>query len=159
MKGFTLIEILVVIGILTILMAAVLVAVNPFRQFAQANNANRWSGVTTILNAVSQRIVDGKGSFGTCPATATVTDCPTSGDTLPTIPTIMGSDTAAGQFDICDCIVDTYVAALPFDPQTGTYTDCTSYNTGYEISCDPTNGRVTVSAPSAQLGESISVTR
>ena len=47
-----------------------------------------------------------------------------------------------------------YLADIPFDPLTGAPTD-----TGYEISVSATDGRVTVSAPDAELGETISVTR
>jgi len=166
MKGFTLIEILVVIGILTILMAAVLVAVNPFRQFAQANNANRWSGVTTLTNAISQRIVDNKGKYGVVVDYTTYpeTDCPAGdtgttgdGDNIPTSATVIGS--GAGQFDLCSTLFPTYLGSIPYDPQNGSYTDCTTYDTGYTIACDPTTRRITICAPSAQLGETICVTR
>jgi len=143
-KGFTLIELLIVIGILVVLMGASLVAINPFKQFAQANDANRWSGLTTLMNAIYQNVIDNRGVFscaaGSVPATATT----------------MGSGT--GQYDICNCVVPTYVGAMPYDPQNGSYTDCTSYDTNYDISRDATTGRITVSAPSAQLG-TIQVTR
>ena len=50
--GFTLIEILVVIGLIAILAAVVLIAINPGRQFSQAHNSQRTSNVETILNAI-----------------------------------------------------------------------------------------------------------
>ena len=63
-RGFTLIEILVVIGLIAILAAIVLIAINPGRQFAQARNSQRESNVNTILNAVGQDLADNKGVFG-----------------------------------------------------------------------------------------------
>jgi prepilin-type N-terminal cleavage/methylation domain-containing protein len=171
-RGFTLIELLVVIGIIVILMAAAIVAINPFRQFAMANNAARWSGVTTIQNAISQRIVDNKGRYNVCPAGATVTDCPATGDTAPTGTNVcMGTGTLAATvvtgicdsyYDIDPCIVSgtpSYVGALPVDPQNGKYESSTNYNTRYQIHCDAATGRITISAPDAQLGETISITR
>ena len=170
-KGFTLIELLVVIGIMVILMAAAIVAINPFRQFAMANNAARWSGVTTITNAISQRIVYNKGRYGVCPTGATVTDCPGTGDTLPTGTFVcMGTGTLAtpvtgvceSYYNIDPCIVSgtpSYVGALPVDPQNGKYESSTNYNTYYQIRCDATTGRITISAPGAQLGETISIIR
>jgi len=141
-RGFTLIEILLVIGLIAILAAIVIIAINPARQFAQARNTQRSANVNAILNAVHQNVVDNKGIW-TC-----TTSLPTTATTI---------ESGAGG-DICECIVPTYIAEMPYDPATGTYTDCDSYDTAYEI-VQNTSGRITVSAPEAELGESISVTR
>src|SRR3989338_3325065 len=63
--GFTLIEILVVIGIIAVLAAVVIIAINPARQFAQARNSQRTANVNAILNAIGQNLADNKGVF-TC---------------------------------------------------------------------------------------------
>lgn len=143
-KGFTLIELLLVIGILVILISATIIAINPVRQFAQANNATRFSNVTTLMNAVYQNIVDNAGQF----------DCPTS---IPATATIVGS--GVGEVNLHDCLVPTYLSTIPFDPQNGDYTSSTDYSSGYTILQDSTTGRITIAAPSAQLGENISLTR
>jgi prepilin-type N-terminal cleavage/methylation domain-containing protein len=51
-QGFTLVELLVVIGIIGIIMAVTIVAINPVQQFQNARNAQRQSDVTTILDAI-----------------------------------------------------------------------------------------------------------
>lgn len=143
-RGFTLIELLVVIGILAVLLAITLVAINPANQFAKANNTKRRSDVNTILNAVNQYMADNKGVLPTGIAT--------------TVRTI--SDTGA---DLCTVLVPKYIAALPVDPQTGTgqpITNCSlAYNTNYQIIQSTSDSRITVSAPGAELTESINVTR
>jgi len=151
-RGFTLIELLIVIGIIIVLAGVVIVAVNPMRQFAMANNSRRLANVNAILNAVSQNIVDNKGIW-VCAV-----------GSLPVSPTNMAdpvSDPAG--YDICSCLVPTYVPELPVDPTTSAYIDCTSYNSGYSISQDAVTSRVTVSAPNAQSVDGsfpvISVTR
>src|SRR5947207_15968279 len=62
-KGFTLIELLVVIGILAILLAITLIAINPARQFGQANDTKRRSDATQILNAVGQYAASNGGNL------------------------------------------------------------------------------------------------
>ena len=154
-KGFTLIELLVVIGILAVLLAITLIAINPARQFSQANNTKRRSDVNSILNAVNQYMADKKGAV---PAGVTTTAL--------TIKKPVGTDGV----DICAILVPTYIAALPTDPKTGVgtgvgagaaVTDCTqaAYDTVYTISQSVANSRITVTATGAELQESISVTR
>lgn len=142
-RGFTLIEVLLVVVIIAILAGIVIIAVNPARQIAQTNNAQRDNDVRAILDSVHQYSIDNRGVI---PATITATA------------TVVGS--GAGQIDLCSDLVPTYIAAMPYDPTTtgASYTDCTSYNTGYTIAVDA-NGRVTVAAPGAEVSQTISVTR
>lgn len=146
-RGFTLIEILIVIGIIAILAAIVIVAINPAKQFAQARNTQRESNVNTILNAIGQRIADNKGVFaGTYVINSVTYTC----NALPTGSTgVVIKDT--GSADIADCLYPTYIpAGLPVDPSvTGAHwTDKNDYNTGYTVVAS-TTGRITVCAPEA----------
>ncbi len=141
-KGFTLVELLVVIGILTILLSIVLIAINPARQFAQSNNTKRRADIVAMINAVHEYAADNNGSLPSG-ITGTATN--------------IGSGT--GDVDICSDLVDTYIAEMPRDPVDGAWTDCTDYDTGYEISTTGSSGRITINAPSAELSETIDITR
>lgn len=145
-KGFTLIELLVVIGILAVLLAITLIAINPARQFEQANNTQRASDVNAILNAVWQYAVDQNGDLSGLAIPATLTNIGSGGTDV----------------NLCSDVAPTYIAELPVDPQTGAWTDCTTYDTKYSIM--QANGRVTVTAPDtepvdADATNDISVTR
>lgn len=145
--GFSLIELLIVIAIIAILAGAVIIAVNPGRQFAQARNSTRRTHVSSILNAISQNTADNGGTFtcaaGVIPATATLIQ------------------SAAGGYDLCGCVVPNQLASIPFDSSVSgaSYTSCTSYASGYTVMRDATSTRITVSAPSAELSQVIQVSQ
>ncbi len=145
-KGFTLIELLVVIGILAILLSIVVIAINPARQFGQANDTKRQSAVTQILNAVGAYSADNRGNL---PAG------------IPVAPAVAVEISDAGA-DLCALLVPNYIPALPTDPSLNVAdVDSTcpaNYVTGYFIVQDA-NNRVTVSAPSADVTTPIQITR
>ncbi len=141
-KGFTLIEMLVVMGIIAALAGMVITAVNPAKQFAQARNAERQSGVTAILNAIGQRMADNKGTFaGTFSVGGT-------GYTCPTLPNSAAAIAAQGGADL-SCLTPTYLSSqIPVDPNGGTWTGPLAYASGYTVAADAL-GRVTICAPNA----------
>jgi prepilin-type N-terminal cleavage/methylation domain-containing protein len=159
-KGFTLLEILLVIAAIGILAAIVIVAINPNRQLAQARNAQRRSDVNTILNALYQYNIDNNGSFpGTIDTTlrevSSGQDCTQPG----TAPAADIADTNLS------ALAPDYLSSLPTDPQwedheidggSGEAPGCT----GYTVLGDG-NGRVTVAAPETEQPETspIDVTR
>lgn len=159
-NGFTLIEILVVIGIIAVLASIVIIAINPARQFAQARNAQRISNVNAILNAIGQRIADNKGLF----REATDTVCTATMD-IPATAVDEGTSVEISEagLNFRPCLVPTYISELSVDPKEGS-NDCdatcsgaTTYNTKYKIYKNA-NGRVTVWAPVAGSETAISTT-
>jgi len=149
-KGFTLIEILIVIGLIAVLAGVLIVALNPARQFQQARNAQRWNNIDTLMGAVISNLTDNRGTFtcgaGTLPATAKVMADATS---LP-----------AG-YNIGPCLSPTYAVSLPYDPSASgaKWNSTTDYNLGYTIMQDATSGRITIAAPGAELSQVISMIR
>lgn len=143
-KGFTLIELVVVMGVLAILIGVAIVAINPSRQYAEARDTQRRSDVSAILNAVHQYIAKNQG---TVPAAITA---------IPTEISTAGSN-------ICALLTPNYLGSLPVDPNTGSGTPITNcavvYITNYQISRNATtSGQITVAAPGAENG-TISITR
>lgn len=139
-SGFTLIEVLIVIGLIAILAGVALVAINPARQFAQARNTQRVSNVHAILSAVGARYADTQGVFDEDSACA-----PIPSDSYHTI-----GNSIPQEYDLRPCLVPMYLPEMPVDPVTGentcTTTTCMneSYSADYQIHQDTNSGRISV---------------
>jgi prepilin-type N-terminal cleavage/methylation domain-containing protein len=144
-KGFTFLELLIVIAIVAILSSAVIALVNPPKMYANAHNTQRKSNINTILNAIGENSADNRGTFN-CAA-----------GTLPTSTTKMATST----YNIAPCLVPTYLPNMPYDPTLSGahFSSTTDYDTGYFIMRNASSGRITISAPGAELGEVITATR
>ena len=141
-KGFTLLEILLVVATITVLAGIVIVAINPARQLGQTRNAQRRVDINTILNAVYQYAIDNNGKIPTA-ITNTLTEICKTGGTA-----------CEGLINLSLLTEDEkYLVALPEDPNASA-----SGGTGYQIK-KSVNGRITVFAPGAELDAQISVTR
>lgn len=159
-KGFTLIELLVVIGILAILLAITLIAINPARQFGQANDTRARSDILQVLNSVHQFQADSVNN-GQLPAAVVGMVALTP---YPIRHTTDGTDLEA---DLCSELLGTYIPALPVEPSLNApnITACVDgtgaaveYSTGYTVTKDA-NNRITVSGGNDVNGQPITVTR
>ncbi len=141
-KGFTLIEILLVVAAIAILAGIVIVAINPAKQLGDTRNAERKSAVNTILNAVTQYAVDNNGVLPAGVGTTTVEICAT------------GAPSCVGFADLTVLTTNgRYLVSIPNEPQ-----KVNANGAGYQIVRD-VNGRITVSAQYPEQGATISVTR
>jgi prepilin-type N-terminal cleavage/methylation domain-containing protein len=143
-KGFTLIEILLVVAAIAILAGIVIVAINPAKQLGDTRNASRNSAVNTILNAVTQYSVDNNGIL---PAgiTASSTEICSSA---------VATSSCTGLVDLSVLTLNgKYITAIPDEPQ-----KTNPNGAGYVISRNSA-GRITVSASFPESGATISVTR
>lgn len=149
-KGFTLIEILLVVSILSVLLVVVFAALNPAQRLADARNSRRWNDVNQILSALHQCIID--TDLATCGLTA-------NGNTYQIGSAVSGCNTACATAQAAcldldgDVDLDDYIASFPLDPSGGV-----AATTEYSVTV-AANGILTVAACSAENGDVISVAR
>ena len=139
-KGFTLLEILLVVAALGILSGIVILAINPSKQLAATRNANRRADVNTILTATYQYIID----TGSIPAAITTSS---TGICLTEVTDESCIDLAVLTTN------EEYIPQMPQDPQ-----NSSEVSAGYNI-FKTANNRITVTAPNAENEAVISVTR
>lgn len=147
-KGFTLIELLIVIAIIAILAVVVFVALDPLSRFQDARDAQRWSDVAAIAEAVKLDQVDNGGNYLAAIQTGI------SNNDYHTIGTNGATGCDAGCsaqtteddcVDLTGLVTEEYLPAVPMDPSTGT-ADLTDYylqKKGKSITvgaCDPEGG-------------------
>ena len=143
-RGFTLLEVLLVVAIIAILAGIVIIAINPGKQLGDSRNSQRSTDVTTILNAVYQYSLDNNGTIPGATTTSTEI-CAT------------GAASCTGLIDLTVLTTnEKYLTALHKDPQCSTA--CATNGTGYKIQ-RTANNRITVTAPAAEQQKTISVTR
>lgn len=146
-RGFTLIELIIASALVVLAAGIALVWLDPSRQFASARNTRRTSDANAIINAIGQNIADNRGVFACVSGT------------IPAVATNMAS--SSGNYNIAPCLVPAYLPSLPYDPTAAgaRYVSISDYNTSYTVIASSTTGLITVQAPSAELGATISVTR
>ena len=145
-KGFTLLEILLVIALIAILAGLIVVAINPAKQLTIGRNLQRSSDVNTILNAVYQDVIDGNALPSTIPAVAS---CQTACQTISAsneICRLGATGTCSGGVALTVLTTNAqYLGSIPADPKTSSVN-----GTGYYICKDSTSGTITVCAPSTE---------
>lgn len=165
-KGFTLVELLIVIAIIAIIAAVAFVALDPLTRFKDSRDAARWSDVSAMAGAIKVDQVDNKGSYAYGVRYDTSGGALTSGDNymISNATTTAGCNatgcSAVDEVDDCvnlnELVREGYLGELPISPNgDGSWT---SALTGYYLTYND-NGSVTVSACEAENASSISITR
>jgi prepilin-type N-terminal cleavage/methylation domain-containing protein len=137
-KGFTLIELIIVIAIIAILAAAIFVALDPARRLQEARNARRSSDITNVLDAIIKYQVDNEGTHYTTVDALTAGQYSVIGTAATGCNTTCTAQTTQTACADLSSIGSNYMATIPADPKTGS-----DANSDYYLMIDA-NGAVTV---------------
>jgi prepilin-type N-terminal cleavage/methylation domain-containing protein len=147
-KGFTILEMLLVVTLIAILLSISLVAINPNRSLAQARNLSRKVDIKNINDALeAYKAVS--GSLIVDKITKHYKEiCDTgnknSSDSLPS------SNYCEGKLDLRS-LVPIYISSIPKDSQV-----TESGGTGYEVAKDK-NNKITIKATKSELNELVAI--
>ncbi|MBU1203273.1 prepilin-type N-terminal cleavage/methylation domain-containing protein [Patescibacteria group bacterium] len=158
-KGFTLVELIIVVAIIALLAAATFVALNPAKRIGEAYNAQRWADVTAIADAWNTYVADNNGTNPT--SSATCIDGPTPCMVANYAGTDTGYDCSAsatttnGLIWLDPLVTAGYLPAIPYDPKSSS---AATTNTGYYLMKDA-NGALHVGACETYNSQTIKVLR
>jgi prepilin-type N-terminal cleavage/methylation domain-containing protein len=139
-KGFTLVELIIVIAIIAILAAAIFVAIDPARRLHEARNARRVSDIATILDGIKSYQADNAGTHYTTITSLTTGEYYQIGNGIGGCSIACSSTTTEPDCVDITGIGTNYLALVPVDPKDGTQSE-----TKYALKKD-TNGSITIVA-------------
>jgi len=121
-RGFTLIELIIVIAIIAILAAAIFVAIDPARRLNESRNARRWSDITNILDALIKYQVDNDGIHYSTIVALTAGQYSIIGTSGSGCDSGCTAQTTQAACVDLSAVPDNYLATVPYDPKTGAAT-------------------------------------
>jgi len=161
-KGFTLLEILLVIGAIGILASIVIVAINPLRQIEKVRDAERRSEINQLNKAIEQYNI----SEGKYPDKITVEtediykEICNTGKLKESDP--LDANFCDGKIDL-RVLVPTYVAEIPRDSSLGAIVYSNIFyelvdasdeaSTGYEVAVNTDNNKISLKATNTDINE------
>ncbi len=147
-RAFTLIEVLIVVGIVVVLATVVALITNPEKRLARVNNAGRAAHVVSIMDAISQYAIDNVGSLPGLSLPLSLEEICRDGGNCNTLDGVN-----------IDVLLEDYISRIPVDPNCNSCGDCDIEGTGYYIMRDPGTRMTTIEAKCAELDTTISIRR
>ena len=133
-KGFTLVEILIVIAIIALLAGITFVLINPRQHYLEAQDDEREADVNRILNKVHAYLIDNK----------TITDLETLSGSISEC-SVGYSNIGTSSVNLAAALVPSYIDSMPEDPSES----CDEVDTCYDICKDTATNRIQINAPNA----------
>jgi len=131
--GFSLIELLIVIGVIAILAGVLIIAVNPMQRIKGARDNTREAHVYQIWEAVNRKYIEeGSWSCGALGALPFLVDSENK-------PVFVEIGSGSGNYDLLSCLVPDYLSKPLFDPRQGSLEA-----TGYQIWQHPVTRKVSI---------------